>query len=351
MSLLSDLLSKIKHPEPRKDIPPGLRSTVFAIKKEEFNKRRFIIIAVFAFVALGSGFGIVYILNNYLNAPVRHAVPSAEKIRQPEAKREVASDETGVRKPEQSGTVPQKTAEDARQGIGQTPQGKTEPDIPVKPIPSQRPQGPSEKRTSEPAAAKPKEPAADTKKEIRAKKEALVQAQQSAVPQAPKSQDSGTQNAGVKEMHLYMGEGYEKKKDFSNAIASYKKVLDIEPGNFRVINKLAHIFIQMNLHDEALKHLQSALKLKPDYVPALINSGIAYAKSGNPAEAESALLNAIAIEGTNQPALLNIAILYEKQGRYDLAKSYYLRLQRLGNMQGSAGIERIDALKAVTSNK
>lgn len=348
MSLLSDLLSKIKHPEPRKDIPPGLRSTVFAIKKEEFKKRRFIIIAVFAFVASGSGFGIVYILNNYLNAPVRHAVPSAEKIRQPEAKREVASDETGVRRPEQSGAALQKPAEEIKQGAGQKPPEKTEPDIPVKPIPSQRPHDPSEKRTSEPAAAKPKEPAA---KETKTKKEAVVQAQQSAVPQIPKLEDSGTRNAGVKEMHLYMGEGYEKKKDFSNAIASYKKVIDIEPGNFRVINKLAHIFIQMNLHDEALKHLQNALKLKPDYVPALINSGIAYAKSGNPAEAERALLNAVAIEGTNQSALMNIAILYEKQGRYDLAKSYYLRLQRLGNMQGSTGIERIDALKAVTSDK
>lgn len=351
MSLLSDLLSKIKHPEPRKDIPPGLRSAVSAIKKEEFNKRRFIIIAVFAVVALGSGFGIVYILNNYLNAPARRAVPSEARVRQPEVKREVVPNETGVGKPEQSGAVLQKPAEEIKQGAGQNPPEKTEPDIHAKPIPPQRPHDSSEKRTSEPDAAKPKEPAADIKKEAKTKKEAVVQAQQSTVPQTPKLEDSGTKNAGLKEMHLYMGEGYEKKKDFSNAIASYKKVLDIEPGNFRVINKLAHIFIQMNLHDEALKHLQNALKLKPDYVPALINSGIAYAKSDNQAEAERALLSAIAIEGTNQPALLNIAILYEKQGRYDLAKSYYLRLQRLGNMQGSAGVERIDALKAATSNE
>jgi len=44
MSILADILSKIKHLEPRRDIPPGLRSTVSALRKKELNKRRVIIL-------------------------------------------------------------------------------------------------------------------------------------------------------------------------------------------------------------------------------------------------------------------------------------------------------------------
>jgi len=141
-----------------------------------------------------------------------------------------------------------------------------------------------------------------------------------------------------------MGGNYEKKGDHYNAISSYKKVLDIEPRNYRVINKIAYILIQIASYEEALKYLDSALSIRHDYVPALINTGIVYAKAEKFSDAEKYLLKALSLEEANQPALFNIATLYEKQGKYDLARGYYLRLKNLGNDQGRLGIERIEGL-------
>jgi len=146
------------------------------------------------------------------------------------------------------------------------------------------------------------------------------------------------------DLYLYMGGNYEKKGDHYNAISSYKKVLDIEPRNYRVINKIAYILIQIASYEEALKYLDSALSIRHDYVPALINTGIVYAKAEKFSDAEKYLLKALSLEEANQPALFNIATLYEKQGKYDLARGYYLRLKNLGNDQGRLGIERIEGL-------
>lgn len=138
-----------------------------------------------------------------------------------------------------------------------------------------------------------------------------------------------------------MARNYEMKKDYPNAIASYKNVLKIEPKNFRVMNNIASILIQLNSFEDAKSYSLLSLSYKNDYVPALINYAIASAKLGVTEDAENYLLRALQLEPDNRQAIFNIAVLYENRGDYKKAREYYLKLQRLGDVQGKEGFERL----------
>ena len=303
MSILADILSKIKHLEPRRDIPPGLRSTVSALRKKELNKRRVIILLIFAAIALSSGSVTVYLMQTYLPRTTEsHGGKAVVRGLPGEGLKEVEP-HTTIKQPEYK------------------PEYKREE---IKRKPTVRPEIIAQKE-------KPKV-------------EEIVSPVRRQGPFSNGVKEQPNVRTSENDLYLYMGGNYEKKGDHYNAISSYKKVLDIEPRNYRVINKIAYILIQIASYEEALKYLDSALSIRHDYVPALINTGILYAKAEKFSEAERYLLKALSLEEANQPALFNIATLYEKQGKYDLARGYYLRLKNLGNDQGRLGIERIEGL-------
>ena len=141
---------------------------------------------------------------------------------------------------------------------------------------------------------------------------------------------------------FYLARNYEQSGDLSRAVENYKKVLQIDPQNYRTMNNIAALFIKMNLWEESLDYLQNSFKLKNNYVPTLINLGIVYAKKERTSEAESSLLKAISLEEENRAALFNIAVLYENQGAYDRAREYYQRLKILGKSEGMEGLRRLE---------
>lgn len=323
MSLLSDLLSKIKHPEPRKDVPPGLRNTISGIKKKELNKRRIIILSVFVAIVLSSVFVTAYLAQTFLTGEVWKGKGEARKIT--EVKEDLSSEQT-----------------DRNVEVLPTPSVKTE-----KPFISTATEKPLITMVK-PGSRKKEKPKRKSSPSIERKPLGIPEiVNQKEIPKAKdvvgEQVDSSSEirNSEMKEVYLYMGESYEKKGDNSNAISSYKKVLDIEPKNYKVMNKIAYIFIRIASHREALKYLENALDIRQDYVPVLINAGTVYAKEEKFTDAEKYLLKALSIEEVNQTALFNLALLYEKQGRYDLAQQYYSRLKGLGNKEGRLGLERI----------
>ena len=141
---------------------------------------------------------------------------------------------------------------------------------------------------------------------------------------------------------FYFARNHEKSGNLPGAVESYRKVLEIDPGNYRTMNNIAALLIRMNLWEESLGYLQSSIQLNDHYVPALINLGIVHARNGNSSEAERALLKALSLEEQNRSALFNIAALYENEGYYDKARGYYQRLQTLGESEGINGMKRLD---------
>ena len=144
---------------------------------------------------------------------------------------------------------------------------------------------------------------------------------------------------------LHKASYYEKLRDYKNAISFYRKVLDGDPGNFIVSNKIAHLLLQLTLKNDALEYIDKALAYNAEYVPALINAGIIYAQTEKYMEAEEYLSKALSIEGQNMSALFNMALLYEVEGHYDKAYDYYSKLQRFGDTRGLKGLIRIGIKK------
>lgn len=329
MSLLSDLLSKVKHFEPKRGIPPGLINMVSTLKKRESNKRRLAIVMILALITVGAGFITVYLVEIYLKGGTRQS--------------------------------------ELQKGMTEQRKQQVQPSQAVlNEKPHQEPLTEEQKRMGETVKARQPEKKSE-EKDIQEKKRGMVEPQKKSPLKKPVQeviQDSKFKNSdepektpriekpkpdtSEKDLYLYMAKNYEAKGDYPNALVSYKKVLDIEPKNYRVMNNIASILIRLNSYNEARIYSQMAIDVRNDYVPGLINMGIVLAKLGEAQEAENCLLKALTLEPNNRDAILNIAIFYEKEGSYDKAREYYLRLKQLGDQQGSLGLERI---KTVTSNK
>jgi len=76
------------------------------------------------------------------------------------------------------------------------------------------------------------------------------------------------------------------KNDYQGALAGYKKALEIDKNNYVVMNNIAFIYLALGIIEESVNYSQQALGVNKDYVPALINLGIASAKSGDIPAAE-----------------------------------------------------------------
>ncbi|MEK6725259.1 MAG: tetratricopeptide repeat protein [Deltaproteobacteria bacterium] len=303
MSILSDILSRVKQQQPKRDVHPGLSSSVSAIKQEESRRRKILLFATIISIFTGLGLAAIYLTDRYaLN--------------------------------KDSVTASQETRAD---GINQTAM-PVEPTLPTTTPKIEPVAAPAKNKThyvlTKPEALPAKHPteAIESRKpEIPVEMQHPVPIQEEHIP-------------GAKEQHIYAAVGYEKGDDLLSAASEYNKALEIEPDNYRIINKIAALLIKMGRHDEAAGYLKNSLNIRSDYIPALVNSAIVSAKTGENIEAENSLLKAISIDGTSQSALLNIALLYEREKRYDQARDYFSRLRKLGDKNGELGMQRLERM-------
>jgi Tfp pilus assembly protein PilF len=144
-----------------------------------------------------------------------------------------------------------------------------------------------------------------------------------------------------RDVYLYQASTSEAAGDLKQALGNYQKALATEPRNHVVLNNMASLSVRMGSYDEAIRYAERALAVKPQHVPALVNLSIAYLQNGNRSAGEDCLRRALAVEPTHRLALRNLAILLEKQNSVDEARSIYARLAQLGDAQGFLGMARL----------
>lgn len=64
--------------------------------------------------------------------------------------------------------------------------------------------------------------------------------------------------------YFVIAKHYEKETLNSWAIAIYKKMLSIEPGNLNILTKIADLYFSENLFGDARNYYEQVLKLNPD---------------------------------------------------------------------------------------
>jgi tetratricopeptide (TPR) repeat protein len=82
--------------------------------------------------------------------------------------------------------------------------------------------------------------------------------------------------------HYWVGMVHFYKKETEKAIAKFKKVLEIEPKNYRAQGMIGKILsFDKSKLEQAIQELQKALEMNPDYVEAHFDLGRIYALKGD----------------------------------------------------------------------
>ena len=316
MSLLAELLSKIKQPQTKRDVPPNLKNIVQTSARKSANRRRIILLSVLLAVAVLTGIFLVYFTRTLSEKSVSDiGVPGRERAELTE--RQIQNKEgNSPEQPEIS-----KSAESVQ------PLKSKEP---IQDIKAGRPEVVKSKKHEDVSHAAPGIGSRG--------KEMLPDLEQVIVK-------NESPNKSLSEFELdtflYSAREFEMKNDYQGALLNYKKVLETDKNNFVVMNNIAYIYLKLGLTEESVRYSQMASEINKDYIPALINLGVASAKSENIPAAENYFNHALKLDPNNQNVILNLAVLYERQMDYPKAHNYFSRLSKSGDLSGTLGLARI----------
>lgn len=345
MSLLADLLSKLKHEGRKGDVPPRLKSAVETYSQKESARKRLLIPAFVVLLAVAAGFITVYVMERYIKPsfmPGAQAPPSrlADLRKNAEIKPSEPSPapapEVKIEKKEEIKPAPGPQAA-KNEKPQEKPAGKDErAAVPVKK--TEKAHAPAGRAKSRPVSGPADEGSAAKQRTGGTAPTALLpvfappaQAQQAAAPKDRSEIDN----------YIYQARTYESIKNYRQALLYYKKAAEYSAGNHVILNNIAAILIRLGIFDEAVKYASDALRISPDYVPALVNNGVAHIRLGKPEEGERYLMKGLSAEPENRQALLNLGILYEKQGLNKMASESFSKLASAGDLQGYLGMARL----------
>lgn len=309
MSLLADLLSKVKHQDQQSSIPPNLARIIQKSSQKKKVERKFVILLVTILFFVVVGLGAVYFFESYLKSPSTRTA-----VRQDLALRDKVSP-APPSQPAAPEAVVSRQAPQAAPPASQ-PEVKPEPKIVPK----------AEIKASSPEDQKPKI--------------ATTSRPQTARP-SKKSSESSENLKADRDIFIYSARSYEHNKNYSQAITDYKKALDKDPRNYLIMNSLASVLIKTSAFEESIRYSRDALNYQKNYIPALINLGIAHIQNGNMTEGETYLTKARSVDPTNRAVLLNLALLYERLPNYQESFTHFQKLSEMKDIQGYLGMARV----------
>jgi hypothetical protein len=318
MSLLADLLAKIKQPQSTREVPPNLQNIVYGSAGQSGKKKKIILLSLVFVASITAGLFLVNYVKPLLDSDSTISIPVSEPPAIVEEQQiEIENEKTAepvITAEHKEIEVPIKAASKSADVISDPSPSK---DVSAK-------VDPPDKATVQPLAPVKKK----TQKEI--------------IPKKVRSKSRNKKiKAAKRDALLYTARKHELNNNYADALNNYKKALDLDRKNIAIINNIANMYLQLNLFEDAAAFSNKALEINRDHVPSLINLAIAQARSENYTDAYSHLDRAIKLEPASKSVILNFAILNERQGNDSVALEYYSRLSNLGNIEGLLGKARI----------
>lgn len=125
------------------------------------------------------------------------------------------------------------------------------------------------------------------------------------------------------EAFFKMGQAYSELKQDSLALLNYSKAIDLEPENvYYIYYNRAFSYSNLGDHINAIKDLDTTVKLKSDFADAFNNRGLEREAIGDFKNALSDYTQAINNDSTNWIYYFNIGRIYEKTNQSSLAVSF-----------------------------
>jgi tetratricopeptide (TPR) repeat protein len=320
MSRVFDLLDNVKNRPDAKDIHPALKQAVFATRDRQTSRWKNLLLAGVAITSVFFGAGLKY----YLEV-VRPQHPLAAK-----AQKMVAVDSATQPMPDR----PPVTA--AAPTAAAAPVEQTS-------LPAMLPSNPVAAPAPLPAVQHP--PPIKPGLEKGAQSPAYVKKRQelhgvAAKDEQPEAARPAAGDTSQRDRYLLSAREMESRRDYEQAVKYSRLALELSPDNYRLLNNIAGLSLQMGKHKDAAAAAQRALQLKRDFLPALINLGIAQAAMGNGPQAMVTFARALSLDQGNKGALYNMALLQERSGNAEEAAIYYRRLADGGDPRGLLGMGR-----------
>lgn len=114
-----------------------------------------------------------------------------------------------------------------------------------------------------------------------------------------------------------------------SALTAYAQARERDPKNPEIQLAMARVSFATGDTESAMQHLDTALTLKQNYVPALYLSGVLYLSEDETEKAITALFGAIQINQNYADALYYLSVALERAGRYEEALTVMTRVQQL----------------------
>jgi protein O-GlcNAc transferase len=125
----------------------------------------------------------------------------------------------------------------------------------------------------------------------------------------------------------------------------YRAILNLKPDDFDCLHLIGVIYHQRGDHEQAVRHIDAALKINPLLASAHNNRGNALAELQRSVEALASYDNAIAVEPAYVEAWVNRAITLAQFGRFDEALASYDKAAILRAADAAIWYNRGNALK------
>lgn len=316
MSKLLNMLAQLNRPPENGAVPPGIRMEVARSVEKNRVRRRYLIGGVVSIGAIVLGLG----LRLYFEQPDQAA---GDRDRARALPPHAAPAAPG-------GRMAHGTGQPLQPAVNSAPAAQQQ-------IPPTR----SIARSSTPAAREP----------IRRLRTGPGHPEKAAAAPVPTGSDPGATlpaaalpppiDKEARDVSLTAARSAEKRRAYSEALRLYLQALSHDYTNHALMNNAASMQLRLGDAGAALAMTDKALLRAPEYVPALINQGIARSALNNSGGAAESFARALALEPSNREAMFNLALFNEKAGKLDAATTVFQRLAANGDLQGMFGLARV----------
>jgi tetratricopeptide (TPR) repeat protein len=117
------------------------------------------------------------------------------------------------------------------------------------------------------------------------------------------------------QVHFAYGRAYTKMHRNADAIASYRRTIELDPDFWQAHSELGVQLADEGNTDESRKEFEQVIRLKPDFAMGHLNLGFALMKQGHLDEAKAQFEQTLRLDSGNKPARDRLAQLELSSGR------------------------------------
>ena len=125
------------------------------------------------------------------------------------------------------------------------------------------------------------------------------------------------------DFHYYLGNLHSEEKNFSEAIACYRRVLSLLPDHVEAMNNMGLALLEQRKIDDAIMSFKQVVAVRPDCVAAYYNLGNAYRRRNDLAAAIDYFHIALSHAPDDADILTNLGATLQMQGDLEQALQYH----------------------------